>query len=139
MKTPPIVSPDEWKTAWEQLLVKEKEVTRARDALAAERRRMPWLPVEQDYAFDGPDGRASLAGLFAGRRQLVVYRAFFEPGVYGWPDHACRGCSMIADHVGNLAHLNARDTTLVFVSRAPQADIERLKADMGWGTSPGSP
>ena len=132
MKTPPIVSPDEWKTAWEQLLVKEKEVTRARDALAAGRRRMPWLPVEQDYAFDGPDGRASLAGLFAGRRQLVVYRAFFEPGVYGWPDHACRGCSMIADHVGNLAHLNARDTTLVFVSRAPQADIERLKADMGW-------
>ena len=132
MKTPPIVSSEEWKTAWEQLLVKEKALTRARDALAAERRRMPWLPVEQDYAFEGPDGRVSLADLFAGRRQLVVYRAFFEPGVYGWPDHACRGCSMIADHIGNLAHLHARDTTLVFVSRAPQADIERLKARMGW-------
>jgi predicted dithiol-disulfide oxidoreductase (DUF899 family) len=132
MKTPPIVTPEEWNRAWEQLLVKEKEVTRARDALAAERRRMPWLPVEQSYSFEGPDGRVGLADLFAGRRQLVVYRAFFEPGVYGWPEHACRGCSMIADHVGNLAHLNARDTTLVFVSRAPQADIARLKAEMGW-------
>ena len=74
----------------------------------------------------------SLLDLFAGRRQLIVYRAFFEPGVHGWPDHACRGCSMIADHIGNLAHLNARDTTLVFASRAPQPDIERLKARMGW-------
>lgn len=121
-----------WHAARERLLVQEKEFTRARDALAAQRRRMPWLPVEREYRFETPDGPASLPDLFAGRRQLVVYRAFYEPGVFGWPDHACRGCSMIADHVGNLAHLNARDTTLVFASRAPQADIARVKKRMGW-------
>src|SRR5438876_8106542 len=127
-----IVSPEEWETARQQLLVKEKELTRARDGLAAERRRMPWLAVEKDYEFDGPKGKASLLDLFDGRRQLIVYRAFFEPGVSGWPEHACIGCSMVADQVAHLAHLNARDTTLVFVSRAPQADIERVKARMGW-------
>jgi predicted dithiol-disulfide oxidoreductase (DUF899 family) len=132
MDAPPIVSAQEWEAARQQLLVKEKELTRARDALAAERRRMPWLAVEKDYEFDGPEGRVSLAGLFAGRRQLIVYRAFFEPGVHGWPDHACPGCSMVADQVAHVAHLNARDTTLAFVSRAPQADIERVKARMGW-------
>jgi predicted dithiol-disulfide oxidoreductase (DUF899 family) len=132
MNTPPIVSAEEWAAARQALLVKEKEQTRARDALAAERRRMPWLAVEKDYTFDGPDGQVSLLDLFEGRRQLIVYRAFFEPGVYGWPDHACRGCSMVADHVGNLAHLNARDTTLAFVSRAPQPDIARVKARMEW-------
>src|SRR5262245_60774606 len=132
MDTPPVVSAQEWEAARQKLLVKEKEVTRAHDALAASRRRMPWLAVEKAYGFDGPEGNASLLDLFDGRRQLIVYRAFFEPGVDGWPEHACRGCSMIADHVGNLAHLNARDTTLVFASPAPQADITRLKARMGW-------
>ena len=132
MKTPPIVSPEEWEAARQQLLVKEKELTRARDALAAERRRMPWLAVEKEYEFDGPEGKASLLDLFDGRRQLIVYRAFFEPGVHGWPEHACVGCSMVADQVAHVAHLNARDTTLVFASRAPQADIERVKARMGW-------
>lgn len=132
MKTPPIVSPQEWEAARQQLLVKEKELTRARDALAAERRRMPWLPVETEYAFEGPEGKVSLVDLFAGRRQLIVYRAFFEPGVFGWPDHACRGCSLVADQVAHLSHLNARDTTLVFVSRAPQPEIERVKSRMGW-------
>jgi predicted dithiol-disulfide oxidoreductase (DUF899 family) len=132
MNTPPVVSPQGWEAARQQLFVKEKELTRARDALAAERRRMPWLAVEKDYEFDGPGGKASLLDLFAGRRQLIVYRAFFEPGVYGWPDHACRGCSMVADQVAHLAHLNARDTTLAFVSRAPQTDIERVTARMGW-------
>ena len=112
MNTPPIVSTQEWAAAREQLLVKEKALTRAGDALAAERRRMPWVAVEKAYEFDGPKGKVSLLGLFEGRRQLIVYRAFFEPGVHGWPEHACRGCSMIADHVGHLAHLNARDTTL---------------------------
>jgi predicted dithiol-disulfide oxidoreductase (DUF899 family) len=112
--------------------VKEKELVRARDALAADRRRMPWQAVEKEYVFEGPDGKVTVQDLFDGRRQLIVYRAFFEPGVNGWPDHACVGCSMLADHVGNLAHLNARDTTLVFVSRAPQPDILRLKARMGW-------
>jgi predicted dithiol-disulfide oxidoreductase (DUF899 family) len=132
MNTPPIVPPQEWQAARRQLLVKEKELTRARDALAAERRRMPWLEVDKEYAFDGPAGKASLLDLFEGRRQLIVYRAFFEPGVFGWPDHACRGCSLVADQVAHLAHLNARDTTLVFASRAPQPDIARLKARMGW-------
>ena len=132
MNTPPVVSEKEWKAAWQELLVKEKAVTRARDQLAAERRRMPWFEVEKSYVFEGPAGAMSLLDLFRGRRQLVVYRAFFEPGVFGWPDHGCRGCSMMADHVGHLAHLNARDTTLVFASRAPQPDIARLKARMNW-------
>ena len=90
------------------------------------------MEVDKTYAFDGPKGKASLLDLFEGRRQLIVYRAFFEPGVFGWPDHACRGCSLGADQVAHLAHLNARDTTLVYASRAPQADIARLKARMGW-------
>jgi len=132
MQTPPVVSAQAWAVAREQLLVKEKALTRARDALAAERRRMPWLAVEKAYAFDGPNGSASLLDLFENRRQLIVYRAFFEPGVFGWPDHACRGCSFGADQVAHVAHLNARDTTLVYASRAPQADIARLKARMGW-------
>src|SRR5579862_9654719 len=86
MQTPPIVSPPAWEAARIQLLAKEKALTRARDALAAERRRMPWVAVDKAYAFDGPHGRMSLFDLFEGRRQLIVYRAFFEPGVFGWPD-----------------------------------------------------
>jgi len=132
MNTPPTVSRQEWESAREELLVKEKQLTRARDALAAERRRMPWVRVEKEYEFDGPDGKASLLDLFHGRRQLIVYRAFFEPGVSGWPDHACVGCSMVADQVAHSAHLNARDTTLVFASGAPQAEIDRVKERMGW-------
>src|SRR3984885_3181139 len=132
MDTPPIVSPEAWANAREQMLVKEKAATRARDALAAERRRMPGMAVEKAYQFEGPQDKVSLLDLFEGRRQLIVYRAFFEPGVFGWPEHACRGCSMVADQVAHLAHLNARDTTLAFVSRAPQVDIERLKERMGW-------
>jgi predicted dithiol-disulfide oxidoreductase (DUF899 family) len=136
MKRPPVVSRQEWDVAWREMLPKEKAVTRARDALAAERRRMPWHAVDKAYRFDGPDGALSLLDLFEGRRQLIVYRAFHEPGVFGWPDHACRGCSMVADQVAHPAHLNARDTTLVFVSRARQADIARLKAKMGWDHIP---
>jgi len=132
MQTPPIVSAEEWDAARAALRVKEKEVMRARDALAAERRRMPWLAVDKDYSFDTPDGEKRLVDLFDGRTQLIVYRAFLEPGVHGWPDHACVGCSMVADQVAHPAHLHARDTSLVFASRAPQADIERVKARMGW-------
>jgi predicted dithiol-disulfide oxidoreductase (DUF899 family) len=132
MKTPSIVSPQEWEAARERLLVKEKTLTVARDALAAERRRMPWTAVKKTYEFDGPNGKVSLLELFEGRRQLIVYRAFLEPGVIGWPEHACRGCSLGADQVAHLAHLNARDTTLAYVSRAPQPDITRVKARMGW-------
>src|ERR1700727_2359542 len=119
MQTPEIVTEQEWEEARQQLLVKEKEVTRAHDALAAQRRRMPWLEVQKAYAFDGPDGKASLA-------------EFFEPGVAGWPDHACYGCSMMADQVADPVHLNARDITFAYASRAPQPDIARLKKRMGW-------
>src|SRR3981081_3949192 len=99
MKTAPIVSPEEWSAARQKLLVKEKEATRARDALAAERRRMPWMAVEKEYSFEGPNGRASLADLFEGRRQLIVYRAFYGPEVTtyaeggSYPERACAGCS----------------------------------------------
>ena len=143
MKTPQIVSPDEWIAARERLLVKEKEHTRAGDALAAERRRMPWMAVEKEYAFDGPDGPASLRDLFEGRRQLVVYRAFYASDVTtypasggAYPERACAGCSFVADQVAHPAHLNARDTTLAFVSRAPQAEIQGLKERMGWELIP---
>src|ERR1044071_5210976 len=112
MNLPKIVSPQEWQTAREEMLVKEKELTRARDALAAERRRMPWMAVEKDYAFEGPDGPASLADLFDGRRQLIVYRAFYAPDVTtypasggAYPERACVGCSMVADQVAHPAHL----------------------------------
>src|ERR1041384_5829021 len=108
MKMPATVTAEEWEAARQRLLVKEKELTRARAALAGERRRMPWLAVEKEYLFDGPAGKASLLDLFEGRRQPIVYRAFFEPGVHGWPNHASVGCSMVADQVAHPAHLNAR-------------------------------
>ncbi len=129
---PEVVTPEAWEAARSELLVKEEAHTRARDALAAERRRMPWMAVDKDYVFEAPAGQMRLLDLFAGRSQLIVYRAFFEPGVFGWPDQACRGCSLGADQVSHLAHLHARDTSLVYASRAPQADIVRLKARMGW-------
>jgi predicted dithiol-disulfide oxidoreductase (DUF899 family) len=136
MNLPPIVSPEEWKAAREELLVKEKAHTRARDALAAERRRMPRMAVEKDYRFEGPNGPASLLDLFEGRPQLIVYRFFYEPGVANFPERGCGGCSFLADQVAHLAHLNARDTTLVFVSRAPQEDIRGWKERMGWEQIP---
>jgi predicted dithiol-disulfide oxidoreductase (DUF899 family) len=138
MNTPPIVSPQEWQAAREKLLVAEKKQTRARDALAAQRRRMPWMAVEKDYRFEGPEGRASLLDLFEGRRQLIVYRFFYGPEVTtyaeggSYPERGCVGCSFVADQVAHPAHLNARDTTLVFVSRATQADIQGLKERMSW-------
>src|SRR5438128_12683299 len=104
---PSIVSREEWRQASEQMLVKEKEFTRARDALAAERRRMPWLAVEKDYRFEGPNGEASLLDLFQDRRQLIVYRAFFAPDITtfatggSYPDRACVGCSFVADQVAH--------------------------------------
>ena len=138
MNAPEIVSPEQWAKARDELLVKEKEHTRAGDALAAKRRRMPWMAVEKQYEFEGPDGRASLADLFGGRRQLIVYRAFYGPDVTttggdsSYPERACVGCSMVADQVADPAHLNARDTTLAFISRAPQDEIQGLKKRMGW-------
>ena len=142
MNMPPTVSPEQWKAAREQLLAKEKELTRARDALAAERRRMPRMLVEKEYRFEGPAGPASLLSLFEGRRQLIVYRAFYEPGITttaegtSYPERGCVGCSFIADQIAHPAHLNARDTTLAFASRAPQTEIQGLKQRMGWQRIP---
>jgi predicted dithiol-disulfide oxidoreductase (DUF899 family) len=138
MNTPNVVSSQEWEAAHQELLVKEKEYLRAGDALAAERRRMPWMAVEKEYRFEGPDGPASLVDLFERRRQLIVYRAFYGPEVTtyaeggSFPERACVGCSFLADQVSNLAHLNARDVTLAFASRAPQAEIQGLKERHGW-------
>ena len=96
------MSPQEWEAAREELLVKEKELTRARDALAAERRRMPRMAVEKDYRFEGPGGPATLLDLFDGRRQLVVYRFFYDPGMDSYPERGCGGCSFLADQVAHL-------------------------------------
>ena len=138
MNTPPVVSREEWNEARAEMLVREKEVTRARDALAAARRRMPWMAVEKEYRFEGPDGTVSLKDLFDGRRQLIVYRAYYGPEVttalsgHEYPKGACVGCSFVADQVAHPAHLGARDTALAFVSRAPQAEIQGLKQRKGW-------
>jgi predicted dithiol-disulfide oxidoreductase (DUF899 family) len=132
-RLPQIVSRDSWRRAREQLLVKEKAATRAGDALAAERRRLPMVRIDKDYVFEGERGRAKLIDLFDGRRQLILYHFMFAPGVEGWPDAACKGCSWYADNIGNnLSHLYARDTALVLVSRAPLPNIQRYKKRMGW-------
>ncbi len=132
MIKPQVVSPTEWQAARDKLLTKEKQATRARDALAAERRRLPMVRIDKDYVFDGPDGKARLLDLFDGRRQLIVYHFMFAPGVDGWPAAGCPGCSQFVDNLGHLAHLHARDTSLVLVSRAPLANLQRYQARMGW-------
>lgn len=125
---PQVVSHEEWQAARKLLLAREKDLTRAMDALAAERRRLPMVPVEGDYTFTGPLGELSLVDLFHGRRQLIVYCAMLEPGAA-----PCEGCSMVMDNIGhNLLHLNARDTTFVFTSPAPQNEIVALQKRMGW-------
>jgi predicted dithiol-disulfide oxidoreductase (DUF899 family) len=129
---PQVVSQAEWEAVREKLLAKEKEATRARDALAAERRRLPMVRIEKDYVFDGPDGKANLLDLFDGRRQLILYHFMFAPDVDGWPEAGCEGCSMVVDNVGHLAHLHARDTSFALVSRAPLAQIEAYEERMGW-------
>jgi predicted dithiol-disulfide oxidoreductase (DUF899 family) len=129
---PRIVSPKQWQVAHERLLVKEKAATRARDALAATRRRQPMVAIEKEYVFAGPEGKVSLLDLFEGRRQLIVYHFMFAPGVDGWPKAGCPGCSFFADQIGDLAHLHARDTSFALVSRAPLASIQRYKTRMGW-------
>lgn len=128
MSLPQIVSQAAWQAAQAQLLAKEKQATRARDALAAERRSLPMVQIAKQYVFDGAHGRASLHDLFDGRRQLILYHFMFGPD-----DHeGCRGCSMFVDNIGHLAHLHARDTSLVLVSRAPFAQLAAFKARMGW-------
>lgn len=128
MNLPQVVSRDEWLAAREELLAKEKAATRARDALAAERRKLPMVRIEKEYHFEGPEGEASLVDLFDGRRQLIIYHFMLPPG----SEHLCEGCSMFTDHIGHLAHLHARDTSLILVSRAPLAEIEPIKQRMGW-------
>ena len=125
---PKIVSSAEWRAAREQLLIKEKLATRERDALAAERRRMPMETIEKHYVFDGPNGKAQLIDMFEGRRQLIIYHVMFGPS---W-NEACVGCSMSVDNIGNLSHVHARDTTLVLVSRAPQTILNPYRLRMAW-------
>jgi predicted dithiol-disulfide oxidoreductase (DUF899 family) len=129
---PTVVSMDQWQVAHDKLLKKEKAATRERDALAAERRRMPMVEIEKDYLFEGPDGQASLVDLFDGRRQLIVYHFMFAPGVEGWPEAGCPGCSFFVDQITHLAHLHARDTSLVLISRAPLENLQRYQRRMGW-------
>ena len=123
-----IVSRDAWLAARKELLAHEKALTRQRDAVNAARRRLPMVRVEKDYAFAGPEGRAGLKDLFAGRRQLIVYHFMFDPD---W-EEGCRACSFLVDNIGHLSHLHARDTTLVLVSRAPFAKIQPFQRRMGW-------
>jgi predicted dithiol-disulfide oxidoreductase (DUF899 family) len=130
MSLPEVVSRDEWLAARKELLAKEKEMTRARDALSAERRRLPMVRIEKDYVFTGPDGEASLLDLFDGHLQLILGHFMFDPS---WED-GCPSCSAGADEVsqGLIDHLHMRDTHLVYVSRAPIDRIERYRAKKGW-------
>jgi predicted dithiol-disulfide oxidoreductase (DUF899 family) len=132
MNLPQVVSEAEWQAAREDLLVVEKQATRSRDALAAERRRLPMVRIDKEYVFEGPDGEATMLDLFEGRRQLIVYHFMFQPGAPGWPDAGCDGCSMFVDQVGHLAHLHARDTAMALVSQAPMTKIAPYKQRMGW-------
>jgi predicted dithiol-disulfide oxidoreductase (DUF899 family) len=129
---PRIVSAGEWQATRDRLLVKEKAMTRALDALAAERRRLPMVRIDKSYAFEGPDGKASLLDLFERRRQLIIYHFMFAPGVSGWPEAGCDGCSFFVDQIGHLAHIHARDISFALVSRAPFANIQAYKKRMGW-------
>lgn len=125
----PVVSRNEWIAARRELLAKEKELTRLRDAVAAQRRALPWVRVDKSYAFEGPAGTQTLPELFAGRSQLVVYHFMFGPD---W-EEGCKSCSFVTDHFqGAIIHLAHRDVTLVAVSRAPLAKIEAFKRRMGW-------
>jgi predicted dithiol-disulfide oxidoreductase (DUF899 family) len=134
MDIPQAVSAQEWRAARQDLLAREKEVTRAKDAVDAARRELPVTEVTKDYTFTGPGGQVSLAGLFGGRRQLITYHFMWRHAQSGFPgeDQGCPTCSFLADSIGHLSHLHACDTTLALVSRAPIASIERFKQRMGW-------
>src|ERR1700736_2199440 len=124
-----IVSQEEWIAARKELLKKEKESVRLLDQLSAERRKLPWVKVGKNYVFDAPGGKVTLADLFAGRNQLVIYHFMFGPD---WQE-GCPSCSFVSDHLDcTLRHLAARDATMVTVSRAPLAKIEAFKKRMGW-------
>ena len=129
MNTHPIVSREEWLLARQKLLQKEKDFTKQRDQLSQERRDLPWVKVEQDYLFDGPNGKESLSDLFNGRSQLIVYHFMFGPD---WED-GCVSCSFWADNFNGIdAHLRHRDATLLAISKAPLNKLEGFKKRMGW-------
>lgn len=128
MDDPRVVSREQWLAARRELLAEEKEFTRQRDALNTKRRKLPMVEIDKEYFFQGPDGQASLPGLFEGRGQLLIYHFMFDPD---WDD-GCQSCSFLADGIGHLAHLHARDTTLAMVSRAPLAKLEAFRQRMGW-------
>jgi predicted dithiol-disulfide oxidoreductase (DUF899 family) len=128
MAMPEIVSRSEWQEARAALLAREKEATRALDALAAERRRLPMVRLERDDSFEGPAGAVRLVDIFEGRRQLAVYHFMFGPG----ETHPCTGCSSFTDNIGSLAHLHARDTSFALMSRAPFAELDAYRRRMGW-------
>jgi predicted dithiol-disulfide oxidoreductase (DUF899 family) len=124
-----VVSQNEWLAARKELLAKEKEFSRQRDALSAERRKLPWVKVEKEYVFDTPGGKKTLAELFGRKSQLIVYHFMFGPG---W-EEGCPSCSFLGDHFdGSVVHLAHRDVTLTAVSRAPLPQIEAFKKRMGW-------
>ena len=134
MSLPPIASHEEWAAAREELLQKEKEMTRARDRLSTERRELPMVEITKDYGLDGPKGPASLLDLFDGRRQLIIYHFMFDPS---WDD-GCPSCTAGTDEIspGFLDHLHTRDTSYAMVSRAPLAKLEAYKAKRGWDDIP---
>ena len=125
---PQVVSRDEWLVARKRLLAEEKELSHARDAVNAARRRLPMVRIDKEYVFEGPQGQLRLLDLFEGRRQLIVYHFMFDPN---W-EEGCPSCSLVVDNLGHLAHLHARNTSLALISRAPLARIEPFKRRMGW-------
>jgi predicted dithiol-disulfide oxidoreductase (DUF899 family) len=132
VKLPEVVAEAQWQEALEQVREQEKRLTREHDALAAQRRRLPRVGIDKDYVFQGPAGELRLIDMFEGRRQLILYHFMFAPGVDGWPDAGCDGCSMVADQIPHLAHLHARDTSFAMVSLAPIEKIEAYRERRGW-------
>jgi predicted dithiol-disulfide oxidoreductase (DUF899 family) len=134
---PPIVSDADWRKAHEALLAKEKELTHAHDALAAERRRLPMHRVEKKYTFEGPNGAVTLLDLFDGRPQLLLYHFMFAEGVHGWPSAGCPGCSMFMDNLGQFAltHIAHRDVAFAVVSRGPLASLLTYQKRMAWNAT----
>jgi len=134
MSMPQVVSAEDWRTARTALLAREKEATHVKDAVDAARRELPMTEVVKDYTFIGPEGQVSLPDLFDGRRQLITYHFMWRHAESGFPgeDQGCPTCSFLVDSIGHLSHLHSCDTTLVLVSRAPIASIERFRKRMGW-------
>jgi predicted dithiol-disulfide oxidoreductase (DUF899 family) len=133
---PAIVSQAEWDEALAAITEHEKSVAAAMHELAAARKRMPMVRVEQEYLFEGPEGQRTLPELFDGRSQLILYRFYFEEGVHGWPDAGCAGCSSFADGIPQLGLVHARDITFAMASPAPQTNLRRYAERMGWTDVP---